>query len=662
MCSFQIGISGLHSAQKAFDIIGNNIANANTEGFHKQAIDLRAAPEYYRGGVMVGQGVDMAGITRYRDSLLEEQILKQDSSLWQYSHELESLQSLESVFGELNSSGLSSAMDQYFNSLEELSADPNSGVLQNQVLTAAESLTYEFRRMGTYMSDVERNLYLEAESTTLDINNNLDLIAELNKGIQRLESRGGQANNLRDNRDAAIGELSRLIGIQVQENDSMVNLYVNGVPLVMGSDVTHLSSTQKIIDDEVQLGVKIGDNELLLTDISGGKMGALLNLSNNTMSQIHSDFDELANSIIIQTNKAHVQGVGSSGSFTGLSGWKIPSSDLTELDQPVVAGTTYIRVNNSAGDVERYAIDIDPAVDTMSSVAAKIAAIPGLGGTAIANEKLHIIADSGYTFDFRGGALEAVGAPLAPATALSSGSDFSVPLVSGAYTGTANENYTGTVVTGGEIGVSSGPKVEIRNSAGELISSYKLGDNYVSGDRLNIEDGLQVRFSGGDMVAGESFVIQALADSDETNFLAATGINCFFGGNDAASMGVKEDVRSESGRVAIAGDYEGTDHSVVKKMAEIASAPISQLGDLSPVEYYQGLASSIGQQVSVTEMQYDNGNSIMRHLLEQKDQISGVDINDEATKMLVYEQMYQAMAKYMSTVADTLKILSSIVN
>ena len=126
MDSYSIGISGLDAAQKAIGIIGNNIANAATEGYHRQRINLTPAYASQLGSILLGGGVNVSGVTRMIDSLLEQEILRQQSSLAQLSRELGSLRTVESAFGELSvGSSLSTAIDEFFNALQDLTAHPS---------------------------------------------------------------------------------------------------------------------------------------------------------------------------------------------------------------------------------------------------------------------------------------------------------------------------------------------------------------------------------------------------------------------------------------------------------------------------------------------------------------------------------------------------------
>jgi len=220
MSNFSIGLSGLNVAQRALDVIGNNIANAATEGYHRQRAELRPAYCTYYGGILLGGGVDFEGVTRLMNGLLEQEILKQSSSLEHVVQEHTTLQIVENAFGELSSSsGLNMAINEFFNAMGDLSAHPPEAIWQNQAVSAAETVAVRFRALGEVLTTLESQIMLEAQNTIEQINSLANRIAELNDNIQRIEISDAKANNLRDQRDQCISELSELISVQTQNRD-----------------------------------------------------------------------------------------------------------------------------------------------------------------------------------------------------------------------------------------------------------------------------------------------------------------------------------------------------------------------------------------------------------------------------------------------------------
>ena len=378
MDSFDIGISGLDAAQKAFEVIGNNISNAATDGYHRQRLNLVPAYESQVGSIHVGGGVNVAEVSRIVDLLLENEILRQQSSLGQISQEVGMLRTVETAFGELSAgSSLNQAIDNFFNSLQDLSAHPSEVVWQSQVVTAAETMASQFRSLEEFLSNLDTQIVLEAEHTIKEINNLVNAIAELNNNIERQVIAGGQANNLRDKRDQSISELSQLISVQTQAREyGVVDVSIAGIPVLTGTSSIELEVGLK---ENIGLGITVAGEFNYYTDIQGGRLGGLLSLKNDVVSDIGNDLNVLAGAIIKQVNQYHVQGAGSEGSFTELTGWPMVSEDLVDFDPPVSDGNIYMRViDNGSGAITRTAVPVDVSTDSLSLLATTITAITGL--------------------------------------------------------------------------------------------------------------------------------------------------------------------------------------------------------------------------------------------------------------------------------------------
>ena len=149
MQDFGIGLSGLNAAQAALAVVGNNIANAATEGYHRQRIELSPGSYGQTGGMNVGAGVDVAGVTRMLDGLLEREIVQQESIYGQISQELSILNSVETTFGEFaEGGGLNAAIDGFFDSLRALAAHPLERVWRNEAVSSAQVLANIVERSG----------------------------------------------------------------------------------------------------------------------------------------------------------------------------------------------------------------------------------------------------------------------------------------------------------------------------------------------------------------------------------------------------------------------------------------------------------------------------------------------------------------------------------
>ena len=658
MDSFSIGLSGLDAAQKALDTIGNNIANAATEGYHRQRINLTPGYTSQVGSVILGGGVDVAGITRMIDGFLEQEMLRQQSLLGQVSQEFAALRTVETAFGELSSgSGLNTAIDEFFNALQDLSAHPTEIIWQSQAVTAAETMAYRFRTLGEFLATLETQLRFEAENTMEQINTLINGIAELNDNIERVEINGGQANNLRDQRDQCITELSELINVDTQAKEyGVVNVSVAGIPVVTSATVTELEVGLKT---DGKLGISIAGVNNYSTDVQGGRLGGLLSLKNELISDIHSDLDTLASAIIQQINQYHVQGAGSEGSFSQLTGWTNTSGDLSDFST-VSAGYAYIRVTDtSSGAVTRTAIPVlqDASSDTLTEIAGYITNnVANVTATVNSSNQLTITAEAGYEFDFLPCVL-----PEPTASTLTGASPPTIS-VSGIYTGTTNDTFRFTVSGAGAVGNGS-LQLEVRDGggAGDVIATLNIGSGYAAGDLLDLGNGIKISLSTGDFGAGDNFDVDAFASSDTSSVLAAIGINTFFSGSSAIDMAVCSDISAAPGRIATSLGADMTDNTGAFRMAGLKEKSLSSLNTMTPVEFYRRLVTDIGQQLSLKMIHQDNIEIMVQNLVNQQSEISGVNINDEVTQMLVFEQMFQAMAKYLTTVQSTISSLMEII-
>ncbi len=654
MSNYSIGISGLNAAQKALDIIGNNIANAATEGYHRQRLNLTPAYSSQSGPVLLGGGVNVTSVTRIIDGLLEQEILRQQSSLEQVSQEFATLRTVESAFGELSAGdGLNAAIDEFFNALGDLSAHPGETIWQNQAVTAAETMAGQFRTLGEFLTSLQTRIKLEAENTVEQINTLTSQIAELNDNIERMAISGGQANNLQDQRDQYIADLSELVGVQTQNRDyGVVDVVVAGTPVVIGASATALEVGLK---EDGSLGITVTGANNVSSDVQGGRFGGLLSLKNELITEIQSDLDDLASGIIQQINQYHVQAVGSQGSFTELTGWTMTSENLADFNPSVTDGKIYVRVTNtSTGAITRHEIDIDASADSLTTIATYITNnITGLSAS-VASSKLHIQADTNYKFDFLPAVLSV------PTVSNLTGTSPPTISASGIYTGTKNQTFQFTVIGTGSVGNGT-LQVEVKNGDGQVVTTLNVGAGYAAGDKFDIGDGIKISLSTGDLNANDTFGVDVFANTDTSGVLAATGINTFFSGNSALNISVCSDISDSPGLIATALGAGMTDNTNALRLVGVKDEVLSSLDGLTTGEFYRRLITNLGQQLSVKQMRQDNIAGLVQNLANQQSEISGVNINDEAAQLLIFQQMFQAMAKYMNTIQSSISAVMELI-
>jgi flagellar hook-associated protein 1 FlgK len=506
--------------------------------------------------------------------------------------------------------------------------------------------------LAEFLTTLEAQIKLEAENAIEQINALIDRVAELNGSIKKMETAGGQASNLRDQRDQCIEKLSELIGVEIQSREyGVVDVNIAGIAIVTGVSATELKVG---LDVNNRLGIAAAGAHNYSTSVQGGRLGGLLSLSNELVSDIHDDLNALAKAIIQQVNQYHVQGVGSEGSFGELTGWRMASESLAGLDPPVTDGQIYVRViNTGTGQITRHAIDVDVSTDSLTTMAAKIHAIDGLSASWSTTGGLHIQAETGYRFDFLPAVLPE------PTENNLTGSPPAIS-VSGIYTGTENDTYEFRVVGSGSVG-NGDLRLEVRNEAGELVTALNVGEGHAAGDKLDICNGIKISLSTGELVAGETFKIGVFASTDTSGVLAAVGINTFFSGSSAAEMAVCSDIINSPGRIATALGADLTDNVNMLRLAALKDHAMSRLNGMTAREFYHQLTADVGRTISVRQMRRDNTEAMVQNLANRRSEASGVNINDEAAQILIYEQMFHAMAKYMGTVQSSMLTIMEMV-
>ncbi|MBN1796314.1 MAG: flagellar hook-associated protein FlgK [Sedimentisphaerales bacterium] len=660
MSNLSIAISGLQAAQKGLDVVGNNLANVATEGYHRQRINFTPAYSTMRQSVVLGGGVKVETATRLVDNLLESEMLRQSGILSQVSQEYSVLQTLESALGEFGAEGtLSEALDEFFMAFSDLSGHTGETIWQQQLVTSAQTMASKFRSLGDYLSELDDQIMLEAEDLVEQANELINEIARLNDEIEKIETEGSQANNLRDERDQLVTRLGEIIGVSVYQRDyGVIDVEAGGIAIIIGTSPTEI---EVATTDSGRMGLSIKGAMNYTTSVSGGKLGALMNLKNNMLDDINSEIDTLAITLINKVNEYHIQGLGSSGSFGRLDGWSMETEVLADLEPPITGGSFYIRITDtSTGAITRNEIDLssivpaDPVVGlTLTDIANEIDSITGLTSW-YNNAGLHIeqTADN-YEFDFIPAVL-----PLPTASSLTSPTPPEIT-VSGVYEGSANDTLHFDISGAGDVG-SGTLTLTVTDNAGQTVRILNIGQGYAAGDTLSLGNGISITVGVGSFAAGDNFDVDVFADTDTSGLLAAAGMNCLLAGSGADDIEVCSQVIADPTLVATSLGVGFTDNLNSVRLKALGEEALSNLNSMTVGDFYRTIVTDLGREIRNKQMQQENADVVMQNLQNQWNEISGVDINEEATQLILYEQMFQSMAKYMVTVQKSIETIMSI--
>ena len=657
MIQFSIGLSALQSAQQGLAIAGNNLANASTPGYHRQIAQLATLGSTQDGNISVGAGVTVAQVQRIVNDQLDA-ALNQQTSLNSF---VDSSLATSTQIQQTISPGISSPSTQLeglLNSLQSLSASPTSGASQQAVVASAQTAASAFNSAASSFSQIQQGLDQSISGAIGQINSLSKQIADLNGQISTATNVGADPNNLLDQRSQLITNLSQLVNVQVQNStNGQVTVIASGGLLVAGTQAETLTSG-KDNNGATTISVTGTDSNL---GITSGQLGGFLSERNNTLTDFQNRLDTLAKQVAASFNAIQSTGLGAAGAFTQINGTNGVTSTTAPLSAaglsfPPTTGSLYIGVTDKATGVRTVTeIPVNPQNQSLQDVANAIGtAVPNVN--AFVNTQtgtLSLIAANGYSFDFTGGV------DTNPTTNFPGGSTTSAT-VGGTYSGQTNDNYTYSFTSSGTVGVTPNLQLQVTNAAGATVGTYNVGQGYQANKPITIANGLTVTLAAGDVTAGDSFSSKVVANPDSAGLLSALGLNTLFSGNNAASLSVNSQIVSDPSLISTSRSGQPGDTSNLQRFAALGTSTVLTNGTQTFSQYGSNIVSDIGTQVQSLTQQQSSNQTVTTSLTNQQQSISGVDTNEELSKILQYQQMFQLAGKYISTVNDTLQSLISI--
>ncbi|MBM4054184.1 MAG: flagellar hook-associated protein FlgK [Planctomycetes bacterium] len=633
----QIGMSGVLAAQRAMLVSAHNISNANTKGYTKQTASLATRLPSQTSIGSIGQGVDLVKILRQKDDYLNSRIRFVTSSLGAASTKSQQLRELETVFNELSDSSISNSLTSFFKFVNDLSQDESTST-RSVLIEKATTLTESIRAVVDELDKMKEFVEQSVESKLEEVNALAKDIVELNKEIFTLKTTGGEPNDLLDKRDMLLNELSKFMNVTARTQDNgMIDVMISGGVLVNGSNAMTLESS---VDSNGKINItSYGSAKHKPT---GGELSSLLEMYNTTLPAYDTKLDTFATGLIKEFNTIHSEGVGTDGGFTTVLGTNKVSSTTAILNNAGLpfapsSGDIYVTViNTSTGEEVKTKISVDVTTDTLTTLSTAIDGIANIS-SAISDKKLQVTASSGYKFNFSY-ALDPNPGTLGSSTVS----------LSGVYSGSNNDTYTFKALGTGTIGTTSGLQVEVRDSGANLIATLDVGSGYTAGNTLEVANGVSVTFSAASVTTGNTLSSVVLNDSDQTNLLAALGINTFFSGSDASDIGIEKKIQEDVTLIATSIGERGNNINALRLSA--LQNDNSAVENTTLSDYLHQIASALGEEANNAYNSEEKYTALETSLQNRREEVSGVNVDEELVTMIRFQHAYQASAKYISTV------------
>jgi len=305
-----IARTALLTQQRAIDTTGHNIANASTEGYTRQRLNLTAEVPLQTGNGQVGRGVTADGIQRLRDGFLDQTYRRENGDLGRFSTLRDLLGQAEGIFGEPSDSGIGAGVDQLLSAFGDLANDPTSSSARSLVRQAGTNLARQFSQADTRMSAVTGEVRSRMEGAVQDINSITAQIADLNVQVRSAGAGFRESPDLKDKRDKLVDQLSGMVGVRVlQRNDGTVGIIAGDALLVDGGQATAL----EVRDDGTgRLAVGVAGSGGTVNPQSGS-LAALVELAGKTLPDLRARLDGLVAGIVQEVNALHRAGRGLNG-------------------------------------------------------------------------------------------------------------------------------------------------------------------------------------------------------------------------------------------------------------------------------------------------------------------------------------------------------------
>ncbi len=378
--SLNVGRLGLLAQQYAMHVLGNNIANVNTEGYTRRRVIMSPTPSVEFGsGMFFGTGVKVDDVERVRDTFLDVYLRNELGTLGTLDKSNAAYKQLEAVFNELSDQGrsLSGMMAEFWNAWQTLSTEPESPAMRQAVVSNGASLASTFQYMRDRLHGLRIDMNTAVSTTVEEINTLAAQLQELNAQIITSENEPHMANDLRDQRDVIIDQLSQLAGVTTRDfGDGEMVVFMNGQMLVSGNTVRTLETA---VNADGLYDVQWSDTGAA-ADLGAGELKGLLDARDTTIPSYISRVDALATQIIKEVNRLHSQGNGLDLYTTVTSGQAVSDPDAVlssaaglPFEDEISTGSFWLAVYDADGTLlEEQQISVTAGVSTLRTVGAEI--------------------------------------------------------------------------------------------------------------------------------------------------------------------------------------------------------------------------------------------------------------------------------------------------
>ncbi|MBC7955307.1 MAG: flagellar hook-associated protein FlgK [Cytophagales bacterium] len=308
-----IGTRAMFANYAALQVTGNNIANANTVGYSRQEAQLATAKGQYTGAGFFGQGVNVTTVARSYDRFLTAQAAATNSLANADTARMYQLTQLESVFP-LGEAGIGHAARQVLDAFVDVANNPQDSSARQVVIARTQEMAARFKTAGEQLNTLQSGVSQDMKSAIASVNALATQVADLNKQISALKGSGHAPNDLLDQRDLLVNEISSYINVSsISADDGTVGLFIGGgQSLVLGSTANALKGAPDLYDPaKTQLALREGGVDRLVPteSIAGGTIAGLVRFQNEDLNAARNLLGQMAVAVSGAINQQQALGL-----------------------------------------------------------------------------------------------------------------------------------------------------------------------------------------------------------------------------------------------------------------------------------------------------------------------------------------------------------------
>ncbi len=646
-----IGARALFANYAALQTTGNNIANANTPGYSRQSVELATSTSQFSGAGFFGKGVDVATVARSHSELLTRELQVATSVSAGDQARASQLQRLESVFAP-GEAGLGFAASRFLNSFVDVASNPQDYAARQVVLSNADALAQRFAVAGDRISELQNGVVQELGVAVSTLNTLARGVADLNQRIGDALGLRQPPNDLLDQRDEMIRKISELVQVTtVGASDGSMSVFIGGgLRLVLGNHASNMALTADEFDStKVSVALVEAGRTVPLPGaiVSAGQIGGLLRFQNSDLVDARNLLGQMAQAIAGAVNSqqalglsltqpagagAPIFGTGAPrvapssnnaraggvdvASFLDANGVRVPSVGITIIDATQLQASDYELVADPAGSGDYFLTRLRDGL-TQSVVSGDV--VDGLriditGPLPVANDK--------FLLQPVGSAASRMQRVLADPRGIAAAAPVTASL------GAANAG-TASVASLRAVNSTLDPNLSATLTFTSATGNYDWelrdpGNTIVSSGSATWQAGVPIQLNGWELQ------LAGVPASGDTLTVAKTAFPAANNGNARALLDLR-------GAALVGASAQG--------------------GGVTLTDAYANAMTDVAVRVQGAQTSAQMSASASAAAKAANDDVAGVNLDEEAARLIQYQQSYQAAAKLLQvaqTVFDAL--------